>query len=433
MTLRPSPRRNPGLLWRSGSNRAIAIGAIAILFFPGAIASAQQSQEWERCIGGGSPNVRIEACTAVIHSGSQTKWNLGVAFYKRGSAYNDKGEPDSAIADFNEAVKRGLYIADVLNNRGISHSMKSDPDHAIADFNEAIRLNPYLSGAVNNRGNAFYQKGDYNRAIADYNEAIRVDPSNAEAFNNRCSARAILGQLQLALNDCNESLRLQPNNAEFLDSRGFTYLKLGQNDNAIKDYNEALNQFPQKAHSLYGRGIAEVKKGQTSVGESDIAAAKQVNSSIAEEFANRGVPPAVMRSAAHGAVSSTPASAPTVKELFDRYGLLGIFAQDCSKPASEQNQYVVHRSNSDFIQRDNMTGASVRSEAILIDSGTELRPNELSLGWTDEHGRISAIMRIASGRWRLMESTRDNGEKLISGGRTMQGAGSESAWLKKCD
>jgi Tfp pilus assembly protein PilF len=426
-------KRHGCALWRSGPNRAIAIGAIAIAFFPGAIATSQQSQEWERCIGGGSPNVRIDACTAVIHSGNSTIWNLGVAFYKRGSAYNDKDEPDSAIADFNEAVKRGLYIADVLNNRGISYTMKNDPDHAILDFNEAIRLDPDLSGALNNRGSAFYQKGDYNRAIADYTEAIRADPNNAGAFNNRCSARAILGQLQLALNDCDKSLRLQPNNAEFLDSRGFAYLRLGQNDNAIKDYNEALNQFPQKAHSLYGRGIAEVKKGEKSAGESDIAAAKRINSSIAEEFANRGVPPAAIRPAAHGATFSTPATAPTVKELFDRYGLLGIFAPDCSKPVSGENEYVVHRPNSDFVQRDSMTGATVRSEAILIDSGTELRPNELSLGWTDEHGRISAIMRIASGQWRLMESTRDNGEKLVSGGRATQGAGSESAWLKKCD
>jgi hypothetical protein len=42
------------------------------------------------------------------------------------------------------------------------------------------------------------------------------------------------------------------------------------------------------------------------------------------------------------------------------------------------------------------------------------------------------IVRVESRQWRFMESTRENGEKLISDGRATQGARQESPWLKKC-
>jgi hypothetical protein len=58
-----------------------------------------------------------------------------------------------------------------------------------------------------------------------------------------------------------------------------------------------------------------------------------------------------------------------IEDLFLRHGLLGIFAWDCSKPASGNNNwYFVNRAiDADHIQRDYMTGATTRAWYGIID------------------------------------------------------------------
>ena len=72
---------------------------------------------------------------------------------------------------------------------------------------------------------------------------------------------------------------------------GFAYAANGDNDRAIEDYNEALKLNPKQALSLFGRGLAKLKKGDASGGEADIAAAKVIQTNIAEVFGRYGVTP----------------------------------------------------------------------------------------------------------------------------------------------
>ena len=71
--------------------------------------------------------------------------------------------------------------------------------------------------------------------------------------------------------------------------RGNVYVVLGQWDKAIADYNAALQLKPKDAWSLYGRGFAKTKQGDAAGGAADIAAAKAIDSSIADGFAIRGI------------------------------------------------------------------------------------------------------------------------------------------------
>jgi tetratricopeptide (TPR) repeat protein len=110
------------------------------------------------------------------------------------------------------------------------------------------------------------------------------------ALNNRCWHRAIAGQLQTALEDCNQSLRLRENDKDVLDSRGLVYLKMKNPDASITDYSAALARDPKMPTSLYGRGLAEGMKGDRAAAAADIAAAKALQPTIADDFVKWGVP-----------------------------------------------------------------------------------------------------------------------------------------------
>jgi tetratricopeptide (TPR) repeat protein len=162
-------------------------------------------------------------------------------------------------------------------------------DPAITELDRKIRANPNDGAAYYKRGQLYAQHGDFGSAVKDFDEVIRLDPKDAEAFNNRCWARAILGELQPAMRDCDRALEIRPRYLDALDSRGFVNLKMGQHNNAIADYDAALRINPKHASALYGRGMAKLRSGNTTGGNGDIAAAKLIQSDIADEFATYGI------------------------------------------------------------------------------------------------------------------------------------------------
>ena len=218
--------------------------------------------------------------------------------YRCGVVYADKNEDYSrALDDCNKAIELDPRLASAYASRGRIYGEKKDYDRALADDDKAIELDPKSVRAAvtyGNRGWVYAQKGYLDKAIANYDTAIELRPNFAAHYNQRCWFRAIdphvqQSQLQRALADCNEALRLKHN---AFDSRGFVYLKLGEYDRAITDYDANLKIDPKPVDyvgSLYGRGIAKLRKGDTSGGNADIAAAKAIQSDIAEEFAGYGV------------------------------------------------------------------------------------------------------------------------------------------------
>jgi tetratricopeptide (TPR) repeat protein len=78
-----------------------------------------------------------------------------------------------------------LPKASYFLNRGNANNLKGDPDRAIADYDEALRLEPELAMAYNNRGVAWRDKGDKEHALADFSAAVRLDPDLAIALEHR--------------------------------------------------------------------------------------------------------------------------------------------------------------------------------------------------------------------------------------------------------
>jgi len=107
-----------------------------LIFAMGALATspvgAQTPQQRELCYKTTAADEQtISGCTAVIQGGKENQQDLAIAYY----------------------------------NRGIGYQNKKDPDRALADYDQALRLRPNYSSAFNNRGNVFQSLGKYERAV----------------------------------------------------------------------------------------------------------------------------------------------------------------------------------------------------------------------------------------------------------------------------
>jgi tetratricopeptide (TPR) repeat protein len=176
----------------------------------------------------------------------------GGDYHIRGMIWDEKGEIDIALGDYNEAIRLAPKFASAYNSRGVIWRKKRQYDKAIVDYNEAIRLDPKYALAHYNRGNAWSDKGEYDKAIADYNEAIRIDPEFAFAHYARGVAWSDQEEYDKAIADYNEALRLDPKYAWAYFNRGSAWSNKGNCGKAISDYEEAIRVDPKHARACNG-------------------------------------------------------------------------------------------------------------------------------------------------------------------------------------
>jgi len=104
--------------------------------------------------------------------------------FDRGSQHQIEGNPEQAIANYDEAIYLNPGISAYYTNRGVACVTLKRYDEAINNFTKAIKLNHKDSNAYNNRGLVNAKFGRYSQAIADYNKAIEIDPNYASPYQN---------------------------------------------------------------------------------------------------------------------------------------------------------------------------------------------------------------------------------------------------------
>ncbi len=269
---------------------------------PVARAQTQQQLNWCNGEGGVSADQRINACTAVIRSGRFVGAELAKAYNNRGNGSYSKQDYDSALSDYNQAVRANPDYADAYNSRGNVWRYWQDYDRAIAEYDQAISLNPNYADAYNNRGTAWHEKGDRERAVADYRKAAELGHRDAKqvavaAVNSkdweRCAANiddGVSPDLQIgsctaiiqsgketdenfglaffyrgftyalkedfdhAIADYDQAIKLDATDADFFRARAFAYRQKKDFRRAIADYGEALTISPYDAATLLERG-----------------------------------------------------------------------------------------------------------------------------------------------------------------------------------
>jgi len=228
---------------------------------------------------------------ALSTQATQAPWAQGYeAFYRK--CY-DNADPDQIIVSCTAVISRRLVdngeLATAYKNRGNAYDDKGQYEQALEDFDRAVATNPQDSDAFNSRGTTFTALGRYELAVRDFDEAVRLNPASGPPLGNRCFAKAMLGILESALADCNEALRVKQKYPGAYFSRALVYMKLKRYDAAIDDYSLDLRIRPDNPYALFGRGMAKYLRGDVRGGDSDIVAAQSIRPDIAEHMAKLGI------------------------------------------------------------------------------------------------------------------------------------------------
>lgn len=84
----------------------------------------------------------IRLFSKAISSGRLSRENLAIAYNNRGSAQDDLGRPEQALADYTQAIKIAPSHADAYYNRSFVHEKQGRMKQALADMQTAVRLQP---------------------------------------------------------------------------------------------------------------------------------------------------------------------------------------------------------------------------------------------------------------------------------------------------
>ncbi len=210
------------------------------------------------------------------------------AYYNRGVAKGKLGQHFAAIADFDTAIRLKPDYANAYGNRGVAKGKLGQHFAAITDFDTVIRLKPDDANAYINQGLAKGKLKQYDAAISDYDTAIRLKPDDADAYYNRGNAKADLGQYFAAIADYDTAIRLKPDDADAYYNRGITKADLGQHVAAIADYDTAIRLKPNYVNAYYNRGGAKDNLGQYFAAIADFDTAIRLKPDYAAAYNNRG-------------------------------------------------------------------------------------------------------------------------------------------------
>jgi tetratricopeptide (TPR) repeat protein len=238
---------------------AVMLATSALL---GSRAAAQTQQEIDWCNNDDnafSIGQRIGGCTALVESERMSVQDRAAAYGNRCWAYSDKGYPDRAIADCNDAIRLDPKLANAYVNRGKAYSDKDDFDRAIADYDHAIELNPKSSMAYNNLCDAYLDKGNNHQAITNCNQAIELDPKFAVAYRNRGNAYRYKGDVTSAVADYDQAIELDPKSYQGYLARGLLNLGAGDLPKALADINQASALNPKDPYTALWLDIVNTR------------------------------------------------------------------------------------------------------------------------------------------------------------------------------
>lgn len=192
----------------------------------------------------------------------------------------DKGELQEAITGLNVITRAEPenYVSHYL--LGLAYARKGLPSEALAEFDEVLNLGGWVAQTQYNRGVIYESLGFYDKAYTAYSEALKADPQNRQYLRARDKVdyivKADLGldqQYQLRFNEASQALNKEPPDLDFA-SNTFEYL---------------VEKFPNKVEPLHMLGVTRSRQGRVDEAESIFLKAINLEPGFALPHYNLGI------------------------------------------------------------------------------------------------------------------------------------------------
>jgi Flp pilus assembly protein TadD len=120
-------------------------------------------------------------CVAMMENRLQPADSSAVACWNRGNENAVAGKEAEAEFLYSRAVEVAPHMFQAYFSRGLLRMRKRDFESAVKDFDVALRLCPRLRGCLVQRAMAHDQLGSREKAFEDLEQAVKVDPRDPEA------------------------------------------------------------------------------------------------------------------------------------------------------------------------------------------------------------------------------------------------------------
>ncbi len=219
----------------------------------------------------------IQACSALLASGSLSSSNIPDAYWRRGWAYYLSKQYQLAMGDYDRAIAINPAIPGFYNDRGLIWIGLGNNDRAMQDFDQAILLKPDFAFPYLNRGIALRNLNRPNEALVALAAAIERDSKLFWAYENRASIYETRADWRATYDDANKMIEIQPNNRLGYEFRGHAYFEVGQYQPAIADFTRAISIDQNQIYSYRLRGRAYYFLSQFDNAMADYEAALRID------------------------------------------------------------------------------------------------------------------------------------------------------------
>jgi len=189
-----------------------------------------------------------------------------LAHYIVASLYERRGELDSAVTEYKEALKADFENSAIHLSLAASYIKKNDLTAAVDELSLAIKFNPEsvephailaLLYAAQNKNNLATQ--EYEFAVKN---ASKLEPKNINIYKTLGVLYLEQDKLSDALNTYNLILGLAPEDAEARFYLANVYERLKNREAAVKELKKSLELKPDYAEALNYLGYMYVEDGK---------------------------------------------------------------------------------------------------------------------------------------------------------------------------
>ncbi len=162
-----------------------------------------------------------------------------------GRIYLRDGEPQKALAEFEQALELDKNNAEALLNIASIHQGEGKTELAEHFVQRALAVDPNSVGALAQLAEIRRDQGQLDEAIRLFGEALAIDDSQPFLFMGAGDVLQRAGRFEQAVQAFQSVLELEPDSFKARYNLGVTYSNMGRVDEAIAIYEQALELAPK--------------------------------------------------------------------------------------------------------------------------------------------------------------------------------------------